>query len=171
MTTFPFSFVLRAETRYRIQPAAFPTTSCRCGEMADAIDSKSVARKGVGVRVPPPAPIPPFFVPTSACFPPPDPPEGGTTSRPVCSPGFSLLPVRATRRRSRHSEGSTAASRMDPRPGIRASQPPTRNQESTRLPPDSASRHEAARRLYKQKQAALAALIQSLLHQAFRGEL
>ncbi len=30
---------------------------CRRGEMADAIDSKSVARKGVGVRVPPPAPL------------------------------------------------------------------------------------------------------------------
>ncbi len=29
----------------------------RCGEMADALDSKSGSRKGVGVRVPPPAPI------------------------------------------------------------------------------------------------------------------
>ena len=36
---------------------AFSTSPCRRGEMADAIDSKSVARKGVGVRVPPPAPL------------------------------------------------------------------------------------------------------------------
>ena len=36
---------------------AFNATRCRCGEMADAIDSKSVSRKGVGVRVPPPVPL------------------------------------------------------------------------------------------------------------------
>ena len=30
---------------------------CRSGGMADAADSKSVARKGVWVRLPPPAPL------------------------------------------------------------------------------------------------------------------
>ena len=40
---------------------------CRRGGMADAVDSKSTSRKGVGVQVPPPAPSFPSFVKSGNC--------------------------------------------------------------------------------------------------------
>ena len=55
MTTFPsFLFACRnpaPHTTRRVSDDIVP-----CGEMADAIDSKSVVPQGRGVRVPPPAP-------------------------------------------------------------------------------------------------------------------
>ena len=42
--------------------ARSPVHPCRGGEMADAADLKSAPRKGVWVRIPPPAPFPTRFL-------------------------------------------------------------------------------------------------------------
>ncbi len=94
---------------------------CRRGEMADAIDSKSVARKGVGVRVPPPAPLYKtarnrgFFVSRPRLGP---KPTTQATTCPLISADNCRHPMRPIDRGTGRAAPSTDGARDEPAPGI-----------------------------------------------------